>query len=280
MAKCVNINHPDFLGLVDETGMHPAVLSAKMGVWMEQNNTDEWPNVDQLNKDSVNYVLKIVDSLSKLNRSKFESSKLQGWLNDLQKQGVSKDQLSIFQEVAKNGMTKDDIIISILADYSYVININIAKNISGKPTKFYENIRVPGGTNYTENEIVTPSIKPIVKGHGAFSTENGIGWFRSDEPIVRGSEGPFQEDGAGGLVRTSISKKDSVRILEIQSDLFQKNRDKKIIVTLDKRKPLEVGRKYYDTYTQDEYEIIRYEEGISGSFSSEENQYSLLLQIH
>ena len=49
MAKCVNINHPDFLRLVDETGMHPAVLSAKMGVWMEQNNTDNWPTLEQLN---------------------------------------------------------------------------------------------------------------------------------------------------------------------------------------------------------------------------------------
>ena len=48
MAKCININHPDFNELVEASGLHPAILSAKMGVWMEQNNTEEWPTIEQL----------------------------------------------------------------------------------------------------------------------------------------------------------------------------------------------------------------------------------------
>jgi len=50
MAKCVNTNHPDFNRLVESSGLHPAILSAKMGVWMEENNTDEWPTLEQLNE--------------------------------------------------------------------------------------------------------------------------------------------------------------------------------------------------------------------------------------
>jgi len=50
-------------------------------------------------------------------------------------------------------------------------------------TKEYANMTVPGGTNYTENEIATPAITPSIKGHAQFSTDNGIGWFRSDDKI-------------------------------------------------------------------------------------------------
>jgi len=51
----------------------------------------------------------------------------------------------------------------------------------GINTSYYSNLTVPGGTNYTENEISTPDIIPNIKGHAQFSTNNGIGWFRSDD---------------------------------------------------------------------------------------------------
>ena len=47
MIKCVNINHPDFDQLLKDSGMDPIALSAEMGVWMEENNTDEWPTLEQ-----------------------------------------------------------------------------------------------------------------------------------------------------------------------------------------------------------------------------------------
>ncbi len=49
------------------------------------------------------------------------------------------------------------------------------------PTQHYSNLTVPGGTNYTENEIATPAIAPSIQSHAAFKTENGVGWFRSDD---------------------------------------------------------------------------------------------------
>jgi hypothetical protein len=48
MAKCININHPEFKKLASKSGIHPAILAAEMGVWMEKNNTDEWPRLEQL----------------------------------------------------------------------------------------------------------------------------------------------------------------------------------------------------------------------------------------
>ena len=52
-----------------------------------------------------------------------------------------------------------------------------------KPTQHYSYLTVPGGTNYTENEIATPAIVPSIKGHAAFSTDSGIGWGRWDEKV-------------------------------------------------------------------------------------------------
>lgn len=52
---------------------------------------------------------------------------------------------------------------------------------SETPTQYYANMTVPGGTNYTENEIKTPTITPSIKGHAQFSTPEGIMWTRTDE---------------------------------------------------------------------------------------------------
>ena len=48
MIKCININHPDFKDLVENSGVDALNLSTKMGVWMEENNTEEWPTLEQL----------------------------------------------------------------------------------------------------------------------------------------------------------------------------------------------------------------------------------------
>ena len=97
------------------------------------------------------------------------------------------------------------------------------------PTKHYSNLTVPGGTNYTENEIKTPAIEPIIKGHAQFRTDNGIGWFRSDDktPIIEGYE-KNQESPEEWGVEDAVFKQEpkTRRILEVQSDLFQKWRNK------------------------------------------------------
>ena len=146
----------------------------------------------------VSYNLKIINGLNKISRNKFEPEKLQGWLNDLQKQGVPAQQLEMFKEVAKPGMTKDQIALELAALYSYTVEINISEDsfartdlwsgnendfipLEKRNTQIYSNLTVPGGTNYTEQEISTPLITPTIKGHAQFSTDQGIGWFRSDD---------------------------------------------------------------------------------------------------
>ena len=123
--------------------------------------------------------------------------------------------------------------------------------VEQEPSDFYSNLTVPGGTNYTENEISTPDITPSIKGHAQFSTDKGIGWFRSDDrQKVRGKSIYTKEQADKDLKEGKISQfeydmasstfdKESPtetdtktrRILEVQSDLFQKGRDKTDLVT-------------------------------------------------
>lgn len=87
----------------------------------------------------------------------------------------------------------------------------------------YSNMTVPGGTNYTENEIRTPDITPSTKGHATFSTNQGIGWFRSDDMVI--NQIPIHQEKVDIDYEGGEPTK-TRRILEIQSDLFQKDRDK------------------------------------------------------
>ena len=86
-------------------------------------------------------------------------------------------------------------------------------------SQYYSNLSAPGGTGrnkyegnpdweYQELEISTPLITPSIKGHAQFATNNGIGW-----------------------ARVWYNKKTGVvEIQEIQSDLFQKGRDKEDLI--------------------------------------------------
>jgi hypothetical protein len=177
--------------------------------------------------------------------------------------GIPKDQI----EILKSFDTEDkgELIASLLANYSFAIEINTSGNIpsvneygntdyfesNGKyfynseqgeqieisreeynqqkePTQYYSNLTVPGGTNYTENEIATPAITPSIKGHAQFATDKGIGWFRSDEKST-GDRSNIQ-NSADEFVATNTTDGNVRRILEVQSDLFQKGRDKKDLV--------------------------------------------------
>jgi len=326
------------------------------------NEYENRPDTDQpmfMKTPSVNYSLKIVETLGKINRSNFETSKLQGWLNDLQKQGVSNQQLELFKEVAKPGMTKDEIAVAIAAAYSYTVDINIAtesiesanvgydrftlngddyskidtyrkngnvitkeeynlateqykktENLGDRNTQYYSNLSVPGGTNYTEQEIATPEITPSIKGHAQFATDQGIGWFRSDEYVstkhVQNSLYTyynFIEDRSSyptkyiggqeifeynnqfhvtdrrtktklGIYNTKKEAEDSIginsrsrRILEVQSDLFQKSRDKQLLTR--EVPPVNIEDIIF-RYEQGE-ELTKDEKNIAESYLSKEN---------
>lgn len=135
-------------------------------------------------------------------------------------------------------------------------------------TSYYANLTVPGGTNYQELEIKTPNITPIIKGHAEFATDQGIGWVRSDDAEnTQDKDLPsYIEIGNVGGIIVSYSKENGVwkkyldgkfyknvsqedvythysantpnkntvrRVLELQSDLFQKGKTKEFLTEVD-----------------------------------------------
>jgi hypothetical protein len=48
MNKCVNKSSKEFIELVRQSGLNPAILAAKMGAYMTSKDTDEWPSLEEL----------------------------------------------------------------------------------------------------------------------------------------------------------------------------------------------------------------------------------------
>jgi len=178
---------------------------------------------------------------------------------------------------------------------------NTLEKIEDLPTNYYSTLTVPGGTNYTENEIATPGITPSIKGHAEFSTDNGIGWFRSDDKQILNPKGIFVDDTNNDIFFESLEKSQQSneptyissktrRILEVQSDLFQKGRDKKDLIGVTETSQgveniYEKNGKYYfyDEYAgqfgeDPEIEITkeRYEELKKGKINNENTFLQLL----
>lgn len=217
--------------------------------------------IDILNSDKANQIFRAAD------KGQWTLEKI---LTELQIPKAQKDLLLTFG--TKN---REDLLTNLLANYSYVVEINTVKQYSSAdqdyintgvfnynghrysgtgsseegdlqilkdyepiseeefrkaledsgtakadiPTYYYSDMTVPGGTNYTENEIKTPDITPSIKGHAQFSTNQGIGWFRADDKAKYQGVPGFTEDT---LDQPYPAK--TRRILEVQSDLFQKGR--------------------------------------------------------
>ena len=263
---------------------------------LEISNNPVWEQGDNVfnqkeYNNQVQYRLKAVNTLvSDKAKQIFEKGKNNNWglnkiLTELQ---ISKEQKQIILD--KDITDREEIIASLLADNSFVVEINTAKSkinlqqlpseedeykigndvykrivtpefeyvhykngnkiseeefnnvVLEKESQYYSYLTVPGGANYTENEIVTPAIKPAIKGHAQFATDNGIGWFRSDEQRVGGKTATemgaddFIEGPNGRKINpdnVTIGGKDTKtrRILELQSDLFQKGRNRKDLIT-------------------------------------------------
>lgn len=165
-------------------------------IWEQGDNIF---NQEEYN-NQVNYRLKatekILDNLTKIkqweNNKSIDTNTLWKKIGEL---GISKQQLDLLKE--SRGSTVEEKLTSFVANYSYTIEINTAKEggtvgknqglainearnqglIYGsqefndfvknyvenkgekyieKPTQYYSNLTVPGGTNYTENEIAIP----------------------------------------------------------------------------------------------------------------------------
>ena len=176
---------------------------------------------DIIQSNEVNTTLKAVDILqSDKAKQVFEKGKKANWdlnkiLTELQ---IPKDQKQLILDL---GITdREQIALELASKYSYSVEVNTTKSREAiddeyryyeenskyfrdspydgkeevtkeeferntfkenKNSEYYSNLTVPGGTNYTEQEISTPLITPSIKGHAQFATDNGIGWFRQDE---------------------------------------------------------------------------------------------------
>lgn len=221
------------------------------------------------NPAAVNASMKLVQSL--------RDPRAQKWFDSLYKKGqkdvffmklqqdlqAPKGQVDLLKKWinSKEPQNVGDMIAGILAELSYTVQIEVMTKAEtaedhgyletgappgGRhqvPTTYYSGLNVKGGTNYRENEIKTPGIRPVIKGHAAFSTDEGIGWFRSDDKIVTYGGAPIEfssqeeyeynkEQGFvdGPIINgrptqvKPIQDKKTRRIIEIQSDLFQKSR--------------------------------------------------------
>lgn len=99
-------------------------------------------------------------------------------------------QTKIFDKVKINNINAQPWDADFLTDEEYTITEEEYKKAKkeagldeGQPSQHYSNLTVPGGTNYTENEILTPNITPSIKGHAQFATDKGIGWTRTDDRV-------------------------------------------------------------------------------------------------
>lgn len=52
MNRCVNINHPEFKELLEQSGVDPISLAADISIWQDRNDTDLFPTLNQLNSRS------------------------------------------------------------------------------------------------------------------------------------------------------------------------------------------------------------------------------------
>lgn len=221
--KCINKSHPEYISLLENNPYPVPLLDAKISIWQDQNNTDEFPTLNQLAQpvgdSKIRYEFKataaIINKLDKVKqwyKSLGDTDKF--WNKVQQDLQIPKDQIQLLKDSYNNVLNKsrefdknnppnliEEALLDYIANYSYTIEINTAKgkvdfykedyNTGNRelvgltdeqfPTQIYSNLTVPGGTNYTENEISTPDITPSIKGHAQFATPNGIGWFRSDE---------------------------------------------------------------------------------------------------
>jgi len=246
-----------------------------------QNYKDEIEKLESLinryDKSNVQYKLKAVNILqSDAAKQVFAKGNKNGWdlnkiLTELQ---IPKEQKQLVIDSYNEGnKTPEQLAIDIASKYGYNVEVNTAKNVTkqfgafeqepgipmeaimqsrystesekGNPTSYYANLTVPGGINYTENEISTPLITPSIKGHAQFATDKGIGWFRSDEQNYKGEADVILPIGTSGSGKSTFIKtlpqenlvviEPDVMRVEFTGDVNDKSKDKEIYEEAAKR---------------------------------------------
>lgn len=269
---CPNVSHPDWKELVNKIGVREAYREfAKKGeIPNPSNYTDTFKG--------VNATLKVLGALStdKMESvyNKFYNSNKDKFYSELSNAGATKEQIALLRQWNESNPTQSlaDMQAGIASEMSYTVEIKeatekkysndpddydydyeVGELVGGEsinPTSHYQGMTVDGGINYRENEIRTPDITPTRQGHAAFSTPNGIGWFRSDDkkfsPLSNRTDQaifdaykketgdtsrdvPKIQQWLASRREEDIVKGSTRRILEVQSDLFQKERNSEVL---------------------------------------------------
>ncbi|MCA9747687.1 MAG: hypothetical protein KC414_01145, partial [Romboutsia sp.] len=188
---------------------------------------------------------------------------------------------------------REEIITSLLADNSFVVEINTVKEHhtdEGEDSQEHSSLNVPGGTNYKINVFKTPLIVPSIINH--FFHKNQIGWFRSDEKTITEKSvnkaamdafGLEDENESSILEKIGVSK--TRRVLEVQSDWAQNlrldfNLDgiRHHIETINKKKTYYIGSKEVSSKVyQKAFEDFIERGELIKSGSKEENDFARII---
>ena len=292
-ASCPNKSSSDWKNLVAKIGVNNAYLAFYEN-GMEIPDYNNYPDTFA----GVNAGLKMINVLTSEKGLQLFNRFFKGNPNKFYSELVAlagRQQTEMLQqEVEKEGLVDlADIVTHVAKEMSYTVEINTSKvkkektNLGteilpyGKKedenTSHYSSLTVPGGTNYTEQEIATPAITPSIKGHAQFATDNGIGWFRSDEQVDK--EGVYDELGFSSDLETSSGSK-TRRILEVQSDLFQKGRDKADLIKKINPSGFEIeGFKYRTFNNQSKLEYIKGTTPFDEKITTKEDYDNAFLQF-
>lgn len=155
------------------------------------------------------------------------------------------EQVQLLRE--SEGDTIQEKIVSFEANYAYTVELktSINKNVhpsmeefnekgltfkaEEKPSQTYQYLSAPGGTNYKEKAIRVPDITNISHSHTSDFSEGKsdmLGWVRVDDKYTSRYEKDDKNPKVDKLIIDTTTK--ILRVQEIQSNLFQKNRGKEL----------------------------------------------------
>lgn len=125
--KCINKNLEPIKELLND--FKEPVLSKILDSFPDDyipTKEEALKKYSELLGSSVDYKLKVINALQS-DKVRNPLKNFQGFINDLEKQGVPKIQLDLIRDSYKQGDTKEDLISTMLANYSYTIEVNTAK---------------------------------------------------------------------------------------------------------------------------------------------------------
>ena len=61
--KCINKSHSEYIDLANNSPYHPVLLDAKISIWQEQNNTDNFPTLEQLSTRNNSTLDKVTNAI-------------------------------------------------------------------------------------------------------------------------------------------------------------------------------------------------------------------------